>query len=181
MKGCFSVVLIVLMIVWGMALLGGLASGMRSLKSELNQLELAIPDQTGKKQVLSIAATIQSAIPFNGFLARLGNDSKDRINGVIAITALHAAIGVQVLPLGMLLLAAGWASGLAKREDIRSGARFASPLRAWIGKRMGFLGIGFVVVFALSPALLPWWILWVGLMVMAIGTRIYVANLPLKL
>ena len=111
----------------------------------------------------------------------LGPDGSRRFKDVWALAALHAGVALELLPVAILVIVAGFTAGLARREGLRSGSRFASPLRSWIGKRIALLGLGGSLVFALTPLLLPWWTLWAGILVAAGGAGLFVSNLPLKL
>ena len=169
--------------VWASALLLGdhqdrkqnLADGHNSLIGILP--EASLPEAFPRLEIESPEALR----PSTRIGSLLGPRGSRRLDDVWALAALHAGVSLDLLPVAILVIAAGFTAGLARREGLRSGSRFASPLRSWIGKRVALVGLGGSLVFALTPLLLPWWTLWAGVVVAAGGAGLFVSNLPLKL
>ena len=78
-------------------------------------------------------------------------------------------------------LAAGICSGLARRERVRGGEGYSSPLAAWFGKRLVFASICLSGLFMVAP--LAWSIGWVyaAAFGLGMGAAAYAGNLPARL
>jgi len=78
-------------------------------------------------------------------------------------------------------LAAGTLAGLARRERVRRGEGYSSPLVAWMGKRALFLSACAVGAWAGAPvALAPAW-LYAAAAGLAAGAAAYAGSLPTRL
>ena len=186
MRDLILFVLVTCGLVWGAALiLGDPVEGNRNLAEGLRSLGLTLPGHSGESQSPENAAKevgYSTAPPTSDrFVSFLGKKVALRFKSVSALAALHGSVALELLPIAILVLAAGLTAGLARREGLRNGSRFASPIWSWMGKRVAIFGMACSLVFALTPLVLPWWTLWAGVVVASGGTGIYVSNLPLKL
>ncbi len=87
----------------------------------------------------------------------------------------------RLVPLLGGLLALGALIGLRRREHVRRGDGYSSPMIAWIGKRVFLAGACAIALFASSPlAVDPAWILAAGVAIAA-GSAAYAGNLPTRL
>lgn len=89
--------------------------------------------------------------------------------------ARYVALAPMLPSLGGLLVVAV-AAGLFARER----ARYASPVLAWLGKRIGLGGIAALACFVLLPGW-PIWGVYAAGGTAAAGAATYVGNLPRRL
>jgi hypothetical protein len=95
--------------------------------------------------------------------------------------AFQRAELARVGPLLAGALATGALAGLARRERVRRGEGYSSPLVAWVGKRALFLSACAVGAWAGGPvALAPAWLYAAGAG-LAVGAGAYAGSLPTHL
>ena len=186
MRALILFVLVASGLVWGAALiLGDPVEGNRDMVEGLRSLGLTLPGNSENPRSPEFTAQevgYSTSPPTSGrFVSILGKKAALRFESVSALAMLHGSVALELFPVAILVLAAGLTAGLARREGLRNGSRFASPIWSWLGKRIAMVGLGSTLVFALTPLILPWWTLWAGVLVASGGTSLYVSNLPLKL
>lgn len=88
---------------------------------------------------------------------------------------------VDFSPVLVAAAVAGLASGLARRERVRLGSGWCSPLRAWIGKRVSLAGLFVVAAWLTTPVPADPAILWLAASALLAGPRLYAGHLPPRL
>ena len=183
MREMILFVLISCGLVWGATLvLGDPVEGNRNLAEGFRSLGRTLPGSSQSSE-FSAGDVGYSTVPASSgrLVSIFGQKAAPKIEAAWALAVLHGSVALELLPVAILVLAAGFSAGLARREGLRNGSRFASPIKSWIGKRVALVGLGCALVFALTPLILPWWTLWAGVIAASGGTGLYVSNLPLKL
>lgn len=167
------------LLAWGHAVVAPVSSE-GSLSREVERLRSSLGDprecaayEEAARGAMSLSERILPPLPDPAFLPR--------VKRAAGVTGLHFAVAEEVLPLLILLVFAGIASGLAVREACRDGSRFASPTQAWLGKHVAISSLVAAAVFAFTPLAFPYWIPWAAGLGAAFGMFTYVANLPIKL
>jgi len=87
----------------------------------------------------------------------------------------------RMAPAIATLLALGVLTGLRRRERVRAGEGYSSPLVAWVGKRVLLTGACAVGLYATGPVMAdPAW-LFAAAIAVAAGSAAYAGNLPARL
>jgi hypothetical protein len=130
------------------------------------------------------ASLVTRSVQASSWMARQipgGGASSPLVRAAFAVSALHCFVLGRVLPLSLLLLAAGVGSGLVFRERMRDAEGYASPSAAGIARVLVGAGALYQGLFALSPIALSCSWLYVAGVTCSLGAALYAANLPLKL
>jgi hypothetical protein len=169
---------LVLTVVWAAVL--GLSGNPESIiLGGLENLSSAYPESRARESFLSEWGTLPEGWTWP--LAPLGGQASTLGRAGLLVTRLHAGALLRLMPVFLLLLVSGVASGLVCRERMRDGEGYASPTAAGIARALVGSGLFWMALFATSP--IPVSYAWLPLAGVAsgAGALLYVANLPLKL
>ena len=143
-----------------------------------SRLERAYPQGLARDQLVKNASSV--ALSLGRRIPVAGPSSTAQIRAGLLVSAMHALSVMKLLPLALLLAAAGVTGGLIFRERMRNAEGYASPTAAGLGRAMVGMGLFWLGLFALTPlqASLAW--LYVALLSTSVGGAVFAANLPLK-
>lgn len=169
---------LVLTVVWAAVL--GLSHNPESMVADgLVQLASAYPDSNVREEFLSGWASLPAS--WTRPLSSFGGQASSLGRAGLLVSRLHLGALLRLVPVFLVLLAAGVASGLVCRERMRDAEGYASPTAAGIARVLVGSGLFWLALFAMSP--IPVSYAWLPLAgcASAAGASLYAANLPLKL
>lgn len=169
---------LVLAIVWT-AVLGIAKSPEGLVEGNLERLAQAYPNMVEREAFISEWGVLPSSAL--GQLSRIGGSASAFGRAGLLVTLLHLGGLVRLLPVFVLLVISGVASGLVFRERMRDAEGYASPTAAGLARTLVGLGIFLLGLFAGSPIPASYGWLYPAGIASGLGASLYAANLPLKL
>ncbi len=95
--------------------------------------------------------------------------------------AANVRAAAAAAPADLLVVLQGVTLGLCGRDRVRLRRTYASPTLAYLGKVLGFAGLGAAAAFALSPVAWPAGALDASAGALASGAALWLSNLPARL
>jgi hypothetical protein len=95
--------------------------------------------------------------------------------------AANARTAAEAAPAALLLAVQGVTLGLCARDRVRLRKTYASPTLSHLGKLAAGSGLSAAATFVLSPVAWPAEALLAGSAAVALGTCVWIGNLPSKL